>query len=148
MSPKTPFILDDFLPYQLAVVAERISRQFARHYREMFDLSRSEWRVVAHLSQQPSVSVREIATQADLDKSKVSRAVSRLEAMGYITKESSCADRRLVVLALTASGRAMVDALTPLAQRYQDEVLTSLASDAEGFQSALKRLMAEPAQRG
>ena len=67
----------------------------------MFGLSRSEWRVVAHLSQQSAVSVREIATQADLDKSKVSRAVSRLEGMGYITKESSCADRRLVVLVLT-----------------------------------------------
>jgi len=148
MSPNTPFILDDFLPYQLAVVAERISRQFARHYREMFGLSRSEWRVVAHLSQQSAVSVREIATQADLDKSKVSRAVSRLEGMGYITKESSCADRRLVVLVLTETGRAMIDALTPIAQSYQDDVLNYLASDAEGFQSALKRLMAEPTQRG
>lgn len=148
MSTKTPFILDDFLPYQLAVVAERVSRQFARHYRDMFGLSRSEWRVVAHLSQQTAVSVREIAAQAELDKSKVSRAVSRLEEMGYIIKKSSSTDRRLVVLTLTDAGRAMIDALTPIAQGYQDEVLRSLASDAEGFQSALKRLMAEPAQRG
>lgn len=148
MSTKKPFVLDDFLPYQLAVVAERVSRQFARHYRDMFGLSRSEWRVVAHLSQQTAVSVREIATQAELDKSKVSRAVSRLEEMGYITKTASPADRRLVVLALTDSGRAMVDALTPIAESYQDEVLHSLASDADGFRSALKRLMADPAQRG
>lgn len=148
MSTRKPFVLDDFLPYQLAVVAERVSRQFARHYREMFGLSRSEWRVVAHLSQQTAVSVREIAAQAELDKSKVSRAVSRLEQMGYITKKASPADRRLVVLALTESGRAMVDALTPIAESYQDDVLKSLAADADGFQSALKRLMDDPAQRG
>jgi DNA-binding MarR family transcriptional regulator len=114
----------------------------------MFGLSRSEWRVVAHLSQQPSVSVREIAAQAELDKSKVSRAVSRLETQGYVTKESSPADRRLVVLALTEKGRQMVATLTPIAEAYQQEVLSDLASDADGFRSALKRLMAEPGQRG
>ncbi|WP_306044321.1 MarR family winged helix-turn-helix transcriptional regulator [Nioella sp. MMSF_3534] len=148
MSTNTPFVLDDFLPYQLAVVAERVSGQFARHYKEMFGLSRSEWRVLAHLSQQTAVSVREISAQAALDKSKVSRAVSRLEEMGYISKTTSPADRRLVVLALTESGRGIINALTPIAERYQTEVLKSLAPDAEGFQSALKRLMAEPAQRG
>jgi DNA-binding MarR family transcriptional regulator len=148
MTPETPFILDDFLPYQLAVVAERVSRQFSRHYREMFGLSRSEWRVVAHLSQQSAVSVREIAARAELDKSKVSRAVSRLEAQGYVTKEASPADRRLVVLALTGKGRQMVATLTPIAEAYQQEVLRDLASDAAGFQSALKRLMADGPQRG
>ena len=148
MNPETPFILDDFLPYQLAVVAERVSRQFSRHYREMFGLSRSEWRVVAHLSQQPSVSVREIAARAELDKSKVSRAVSRLEAQGYVTKDASPTDRRLVVLALTGKGRQMVATLTPIAEAYQQEVLRDLASDAAGFQSALKRLMADVPQRG
>ena len=143
MSTDKPFILDDFLPYQLAVVAERVSRQFSRHYREQFGLSRSEWRVVAHLSQKPAVSVREIASQAELDKSKVSRAVSRLEELGYITKESSATDRRLVVLSLTDSGRDMIDALTPIAEAYQQQVLNNLASDAEGFRRALNRLMEE-----
>ena len=146
MSSKAPFVLDDFLPYQLAVVAERVSRQFARHYKEMFGLSRAEWRVVAHLSQQSSVSVREIAARAELDKSKVSRAVSRLEAQGYISKESSSFDRRLVVLTLTDKGRAMVDALTPIAQGYQDEVLRDLGTDAEAFRRALSRLMAQPGE--
>lgn len=148
MASDKPFILDDFLPYQLAVVAERVSRQFARHYREMFGLSRSEWRVVAHLSQQSAVSVREIAAQAELDKSKVSRAVSRLEAQGYVTKSGSPSDRRLVVLALTDKGQEMIRALTPIAEQYQADVLRDLASDADGFRRALKRLMAEPQQRG
>lgn len=143
MDDDTPFILDDFLPYQLAVVAERVSRQFSRHYREMFGLTRAEWRVVAHLSQQGAVSVREISARAEIDKSKVSRAVARLEAQGYVSKRASPTDRRLVVLALTEQGQEMIRALTPIAQQYQTEVLRDLASDADGFRRALKRLMAE-----
>ncbi|RFU14468.1 MarR family transcriptional regulator [Rhodobacteraceae bacterium W635] len=148
MDREPPFILNDFLPYQLAVVAERVSRQFARHYREMFGLSRAEWRVVAHLSQQSEVSVREIAARAELDKSKVSRAVARLEAQGYVSKRASPTDRRLVVLALTGKGKEMIRALTPIVQRYQEEVLRDLGSDADGFRRALKRLMEELPQDG
>lgn len=143
MSPKPPFVLDDFLPYQMAVVADRVSRQFARHYKEKFGLSRAEWRVVAHLSQQSSVSVREIAARAELEKSKVSRAVTRLESQGFITKTVSAADRRLVDLALTDKGRAMVETLAPIARDYQEEVLHDLAGDADSFRRALSRLMAQ-----
>lgn len=148
MNQEPAFILEDFLPYQLSVVAERVSRQFSRHYREMFGLSRSEWRVVAHLSQESAVSVREIAARAELDKSKVSRAVAKLEAQGYVTKTGSPSDRRLVVLALTDKGQEMIRTLTPIAQQYQAEVMRDLASDADGFARALKRLMADPPQRG
>jgi len=147
MDRDPPFILEDFLPYQLAVVAERVSREFARHYQESFGLSRAEWRVVAHLSQESAVSVREIAARAKLDKSKVSRAVARLEAQGHVAKAGSSADRRLVVLTLTGKGEEMIRALTPIAEQYQAEVLRDLASDADGFRRALKRLMAEPQQR-
>ena len=37
----------------------------------------------------------------------------------------------------------MIRALTPIAERYQQEVLRDLASDADGFRRALKRLMEE-----
>lgn len=148
MTRDDPFILETFLPYQLAVVAEKVSQDYARHYRDMFDLSRAEWRVVAHLSQQPSVSVREIAARAHLDKSKVSRAVARLGAEGYVTKQSSATDRRLVVLALTDKGRDMLAALTPIARAYEAEVMERLGESAESFRHAVTALMAEPDERG
>ncbi len=146
MDRDPPFILDTFLPYQLAVVAEKVSQAYARQYRDLFDLSRAEWRVVAHLSQQPSVSVREIAARAHLDKSKVSRAVTRLEADGYVTKQNSPTDRRLVVLALTNKGHDMLNALTPIARAYEAEVMARLGDNAESFRRAVTALMAEPVE--
>jgi DNA-binding MarR family transcriptional regulator len=136
-----PFVLDDFLPYRLAVAAGRLSREFSRIYQERFGLSRAEWRVMAHLSQQAEVSVREIHARVDMDKSKVSRAATRLEEAGVITKRVSEADRRLVVLALTEKGVAMMDELAEAARAFQAEALARLGPEAKEFLSGLEALM-------
>ncbi len=136
----TDFDLDDFLPYQLAVAAARISRGFAARYRAEFGLSIPEWRVLAHLSQSGAVSVREIHARVDMDKSKVSRAAARLEADGYLKKEVDSDDRRLIRLSLTEKGHELVARILPAAVEYQDELLALLGSDAPAFRNALTRL--------
>ena len=139
---QSEFDLDNFLPYQLAVLAQRISREFAARYGARFDISIPEWRVVAHLSQAGAVSVREIHARVDMDKSKVSRAATRLEAAGYITKAAHPDDKRLVALSLTAKGRAMMAEIAPLARAYEAEVMARLGPEATGFRAALADLLA------
>lgn len=138
------FVLDEFLPYQLAVLAARVSREFSALYKAKFGISIPEWRVVAHLSQAGAVSVREIHERVDMDKSKVSRAASRLEAAGYVTKRINRADRRLVELALTDQGKAMIDEMTPIARAYEDEVLQRLGADGSAFRTAISKLIEAP----
>ncbi len=135
-----PFILDGFLPYRVAVTAGRLSREFSRIYQERFGLSRAEWRVMAHLSQQAEVSVREIHARVDMDKSKVSRAATRLEEAGIITKRISDSDRRLVFLALTEKGAAMMAELARAAQGLSGEVLGRLGPGAKAFLDGLEAL--------
>ncbi|WGH77516.1 MarR family winged helix-turn-helix transcriptional regulator [Jannaschia ovalis] len=131
------FTLEDFLPYRLAVAAGRISRDFAREYRERFGLSRAEWRVLAHLARTGTVSVREIAERADMEKSRVSRAAARLEEAGHVAKRVNAGDKRLVDLTLTPSGRAMVDELAPLAIAYQARLMDELGPEAAPLSRAL-----------
>lgn len=135
----TAFKLDDFLPYQIAVLSSRISAGFSKHYREAYGITVSEWRVVAHLSQANSVSVREIHKRVDMDKPKVSRAASRLEAAGFITKTVNPHDRRLVELGLTEKGRDMIEALAPIARKYQDQ-LETLLKNPEAFREQVNIL--------
>ncbi|MBF9060958.1 MarR family transcriptional regulator [Rhodobacterales bacterium HKCCSP123] len=142
-----PFVLDGFLPYRVAVLAGRLSREFSRVYQERFGLSRAEWRVMAHLSQEAEVSVREIHARVDMDKSKVSRAATRLEEAGIVTKRISERDRRLIVLALTEKGSAMMDELARAAQAYQGELLQRLGPGAEGFLAGMGALMSEEEAR-
>jgi DNA-binding MarR family transcriptional regulator len=137
-----PFVLDGFLPYRVAVLAGRLSREFSRVYQERFGLSRAEWRVMAHLSQEAEVSVREIHARVDMDKSKVSRAATRLEEAGIVTKRISDRDRRLIVLALTDKGSAMMAELAEAAQAYHAELLVRLGPGAEAFLAGMDALMA------
>ena len=142
------FDLDAFLPYQLAVLASRVSREFAALYGARFDLSIAEWRVVAHLGQKEAVSVREIHERVDMDKSKVSRAASRLEAAGYVTKRISESDRRLVELTLTAQGRAMHGEIVELARGFEAALEQRLGPEAADFRTALLGLLESPAPKG
>ncbi len=143
MTKRTSFDLHGFLPYQLKVLADHTSRAFAARYSGRFGISVAEWRVVANLNQADGpVSVREIHARVDMDKSKVSRAAARLEAAGYITKTPSQADGRLVELALSEAGHAMMAELAQEAEAYQAEVVAQLGPEAEAFTAALDRLMA------
>lgn len=123
------FRLDDFLPYRLAVLASRVSRDFARIYETEFGLSVAEWRVIAHLGEGGEVSVREIHARVDMDKSRVSRAAARLETAGLVAKSVNAADRRLVSLTLTEAGREMLAAIAPRARAYEAELIARLPAD-------------------
>ena len=103
----------------MAVAAEKLSAGLAQRYRDEFGISVADWRVLVHVTDAGSVSIREIHQRVHLEKSKASRAASRLEAAGYLTKDMDQRDRRLVALRLTDKGKALMDNLLPLALAYQ-----------------------------
>ena len=134
------FDLSAFLPYQLAVASSRVSKAFADRYRVEFGLTIPEWRVLAHLSQAGSVSVRDIQARVDMDKSKVSRAAARLESAGLIEKRENPSDRRLLDMRLTPKGQAMMARIMPIAEAFQQEIIAKLAQDAPAFRAGLRKL--------
>jgi len=136
----TQFKLEEFLPYRLNELSRAVSGGFSYHYRERYGISVAEWRVVAHLSQEDAVSVREITRRVGMDKPKVSRAASRLEAAGYVTKVVNASDRRLVELRLTKSGWGMIETLAPIAAEYDARLKALLGADAEAFTRGVARL--------
>lgn len=139
------FDLDAFLPYQLTVLAGRMSRAFSETYADRFGITVPEWRVVAHLSQADGpLSVREIHARVDMDKSKVSRAAARLEDRGYVEKRTNPADRRLVELSLSPSGREMIAQINPIALGFEADALATLApAEAAAFRDIVTRLLKE-----
>ncbi|MGR3482889.1 MarR family winged helix-turn-helix transcriptional regulator [Salipiger marinus] len=141
----TEFDLGAFTPYRIAVAAQRTSEELARQFRARFGITIPEWRVLAHLAHAgASVSVRDIEEHAAMEKSKVSRAASRLEASGHIVKRMNETDRRLVRLELTAAGCALVEDLLPIALAYQQEIEARLAEGFAAFEQGLARLLQEP----
>ena len=137
------FDLEAFLPYQLAVLAERTSRAFEAEYRARFGIGVAEWRVLAHLSQSPSVSVRDIQRQVSMEKSRVSRAAGRLEASGFILRRPDPADGRLLALELTDKGRGLIATMAPVAAAFEAEIMERLGPDGEAFRRSLRALLSD-----
>ena len=142
MSSTAKFDLETFLPYQLAVLATKTSREFAQIYAAEFGLTIPEWRVLAHLSQSQNVSVREIHTRVDMDKSKVTRAVQRLAASKHVKKIQNPKDRRLVSLSLTAKGRNVIRQLAPKADTFAQDLLADLSpAQKDTFRATVAKLI-------
>ncbi len=131
------FDLQRFLPYRLTVAAERLSAGLARRYREEFGISVADWRVLVHLADAGEVSIRDLERRVHLEKSKASRAAARLAQIGYITKVPNPEDRRLVRLALSDRGRALMAELLPLAADFQARLEELIGERLAALEAAL-----------
>ena len=114
------------MPYRAARLATALSRGLAAEYEARYDISVAEWRVLVHLTQISEISVRDIFTRVDMDRARVTRAVQRLEARGFVLKLVNETDRRLVRLTLTDQGHLFAGELSRLAIAFEQRVLQAL----------------------
>lgn len=133
------FELAGFLPYRLAVLSERVSRRLAADYEATHGISMAEWRVLVHLRRAGRVSVRDIVRFVNMEKPRVSRAVSRLAEAGLVAKAQAQGDGRLVEIALTPAGGAVLDQILTTARAVEARLLAALAP---GDRAALARIEA------
>lgn len=139
------FDLERYLPYRLTVLAARLSTELAKQYKKQYGISMPEWRVLLNVGYSDDLSVRDIEQRVNLEKSKVSRAASKLEARGYLTKQVDSRDRRLLKLALTEQGVELLIKLVPIAESFQSELNNVLGDHKVPLQHALDKLMKETA---
>lgn len=136
-------ILEDFLPYRLAILSHTVSSSIARAYDQRFGLTIPEWRVIAILGRFPGLSAVEVAKRTMLDKVAVSRAVTKLIKGGRIDRQFADADRRRSILNLSAAGRKVHDEVAPLALGIEDDLLHGLTDDQIGtLNEVIERLLA------
>ena len=119
--------LESFLPYRLYRLADTVSREFSRIYKERHGLTRPEWRTLSGLGQRGSMTATELGDQSAMHKTKVSRAVAELERRRWLTRTSDESDRRVERLALTKTGLAAYREMVPLAMAFERELLARLS---------------------
>ena len=107
--------LDEFIPYKLAVVANRLSQSIGQLFESEFDIQIPEWRILMALYAYGSLVFNEVVDRTSMDKARVSRAQKRLADVGLIATTSDPGDRRKLILALTAKGRKMCTDILPKA---------------------------------
>lgn len=118
--------LENFLPYRLNRLADAVSREFARTYRDRHGLTRPEWRVFATLGQFGTMTATAIGAHSAMHKTKVSRAVVALEQRKWLMRTQDASDRRIEHLALTKAGLVAYQEMVPLAKAFEKELLGRL----------------------
>ena len=134
--------LEKFLPYRLSVLSNRVSNAIAQAYGTRFHLTIPAWRVMAILGRFPDLSAAELVEQTAMDKVAISRAVSSLLKNDYITRSEDLSDRRRQVLNLSELGRDVYERIVPLAQQYENDLMSSLTGDErQQLESIMQKLM-------
>ena len=104
------------------------------------DLTHSQLRALYVLGKTDEVTAGELAKSADLNPASVTAMLDQLETNGIVERRRADHDRRVCLVSLTASGRAIVDDHRAHWQTLWDQSLVEL--DEPELSAALRVLRA------
>lgn len=135
--------LEKFLPYRLSVLAQLVSESLHDLYAGPFELSVTQWRVMAALGRFEPLTASDVGQRIVMDKVAVSRAVAGLMNRGLVERATDLDDRRRASLRLTEKGRTVHAQIVPLALKYEADLYRALsAEERHALNSLCDRLFA------
>jgi MarR family transcriptional regulator, organic hydroperoxide resistance regulator len=145
---KTTLDLDNYLPYLVNRVGTVIAEQFGAEALAPYHLSIAMWRVMAVLASKDGQRQIDLADLTSIDVSTLSRLVTRLVAMGVVSRTRSANSTREVVVKLTARGKAQVARLVPLAHDYEAAAVAGVRpEEVAALKNALRLMYANMKNR-
>ena len=131
-------VLNEFMPYLLSVVSNRVSAHIARGYQDKFGLTVTEWRIMAVLGEQAGISADTVSQRTEVEKSLISRSLKKLIARNLVNRDFDAQDGRRHSLTLTATGIEIYEQVAPMSLLSEQQILAGLS---EREQLNLKKLL-------
>ncbi len=129
------------MTFKLDRLGGQSERFFERHYRQLFDLSRPECRVIGFTGDVGTVAFKQVCEALNIDKSFASRIINQLVERGILRKEGNPDDQRSVLISLTAEGRKLHHDLHATTVSLNQRMLEALSPEqASIFMDCLQRL--------
>ena len=125
------FELENYLPYQLVKLAKKVADAGNTEFAAPFNVSLAEWRILATIGQAGTISSRGLPDRTFMDKSKVSRALIKLEAKKLIAREPNSQDNRSTLLKFTPRGIELYNMLVRLAQDWEANLLSVFSTEEQ-----------------
>jgi DNA-binding MarR family transcriptional regulator len=139
------FDLASYLPYLLNRAGSRIAGSFIEVLRP-HGITLTMWRVLAALDHEDGQRVGQIAALTSIEVSTLSRLVDALERKKLVVRRrpsqrAAGADARAVTVHVTPAGRALTQALIPIALDYEAIALDGFSpAEAKEIKAMLRRL--------
>ena len=131
-APTLGFLLHD--------VARLLRKRFEQHARGS-GLTRSQWQVLAYLSQNEGINQTGLADLLDVEPITLGRILDKLETFELIERRPHPSDRRIWLLYLTAAALPKLTLLRELGDRTRQEALAGVSeADREHLMKTLKTL--------
>ncbi len=126
MSKLSEFKLNQFLPYRLSILSNKISGYIADIYEEKYALSLTGWRIICILANYKQCTATDIVDYTAMDKVAISRGVKKLIERGIIERKPDAKDRRKQTLRLTDIGHEVYNEVIPKACQYEEKIIEQL----------------------
>lgn len=126
---------------QRLILASRACRSRAGAYLARYDLHAGQDQVLHALSAHDGLTMSALALQLGVQPPTVTKTVTRLAALGYVSRRSSNGDARQAHVHLTREGRTVANALDEVATTVEAEMLAGLdEKDRKRLRKMLKQI--------
>ena len=97
--------MNEILFHKLYFINEIFEQKIKAQQKKMNNISRGQGRVLAILKKKDNISTKNLAIILGISVSALNSLLTTLEKNGYIVKESSMEDKRVLLVKLTEKGR-------------------------------------------
>jgi DNA-binding MarR family transcriptional regulator len=133
--------LDERVSHRFSVIAKRFDQSLAAMHAKKLGISVNNWKIMRVIGFFSPLSATELGNRTGLDPDKITRAVDVLVQRSYVIRKDDEADRRRVVLTLSAKGKRVHDKIELVAGAMEAEFLSVLtAEENKALQSSLTKL--------
>ena len=115
--------LNRYVPALLAFIDNKLSAHAAKLYKDQFNTTLTEFRILTMLAVEPNINAQRIIELIGLDKAGVSRTIKQLHEKALLIVTPDPQDLRSNTLQLTASGQALYDEVLIAAQEREQKLL-------------------------
>lgn len=136
ISEESLLTLERYLPYRLSILSNKVSSLIAESYNQQFGLSITEWRIMAVLGEYSGISADEVSIKTQIEKSLISRAISKLLSRKLINRTISVEDKRRSELTLSEIGYKVYEQIVPMSLDYEKQLLSCLNQEQQEQLSA------------
>lgn len=110
--------LDDYVPYQLYRVTNKLNARLLKRLKRM-RINSSQWRVLSVLRAYGPMSIGRIVETTLMEQPTTSRVVAQLERVGHVCRRLSDHDSRVAEISITPAGLEAFEGIVPAALKHQ-----------------------------
>ena len=140
MDKKDSLRLENQLCFPLYACARDVVKAYRPHL-ETLGLTYTQYISMMVLWEEGRVSVRDLGKKLHLDSGTLTPLLKKLESRGYLKRERSTQDERVVIACITEEGRKLKRAAAKIPQAMASELSAFPEDEAEELYRLLYKLM-------